>query len=177
LTPHWVACCILQGAGLPEDARVSGGQLRARQVRLWPAPAESDQRLSGDKAICYDFLNVCLQPRDGPHEGQWCANWNIQYCITHIRLTVFFWDYPGKPVPERQNQSGFYWSKTRWGGSVAEWLACWTQAQMGLGSDRSRDAVGSWANCSHPLCLCSPSNEIGSSPLKGCNGNCGPGRK
>ena len=25
---------------------------------------------------------------------------------------------------------------------VAEWLACWTQAQKGLGSNRSRDAVG-----------------------------------
>jgi len=31
---------------------------------------------------------------------------------------------------------------TRMGGSVAEWLACWTQAQKGLGSNRSRDAVG-----------------------------------
>ena len=29
-----------------------------------------------------------------------------------------------------------------YGGSVAEWLACWTQAQKGLGSNRSRDAVG-----------------------------------
>jgi len=29
------------------------------------------------------------------------------------------------------------------GGSVAEWLACWTQAQKGLGSNRSRDAIGS----------------------------------
>ena len=27
------------------------------------------------------------------------------------------------------------------GGSVAKWLACWTQAQKGLGSNRSRDAV------------------------------------
>jgi len=27
------------------------------------------------------------------------------------------------------------------GGSVAEWLACWTQAQQGLGTNRSRDAV------------------------------------
>jgi len=27
------------------------------------------------------------------------------------------------------------------GGSVAEWLACWTQAQKGSGSNRSRDAV------------------------------------
>jgi len=28
------------------------------------------------------------------------------------------------------------------GGSVAEWLACLTQAQKGPGSNRSRDAVG-----------------------------------
>jgi len=28
------------------------------------------------------------------------------------------------------------------GGSVAEWIACWTQAQRGPGSNRSRDAVG-----------------------------------
>jgi len=28
------------------------------------------------------------------------------------------------------------------GGSVAEWLACRTQAQKGPGSNRSRDAVG-----------------------------------
>ena len=28
------------------------------------------------------------------------------------------------------------------GGSVAERLACWTQEQKGLGSNRSRDAVG-----------------------------------
>ena len=28
------------------------------------------------------------------------------------------------------------------GGSVAEWLACWTQAQQGPGSNRSQDAVG-----------------------------------
>ena len=27
-------------------------------------------------------------------------------------------------------------------GSVAEWLACWTQAQKGLGSNRSHNAVG-----------------------------------
>jgi len=28
------------------------------------------------------------------------------------------------------------------GGSVDEWLACWTQAQKDPGSNRSRDAVG-----------------------------------
>jgi len=33
-------------------------------------------------------------------------------------------------------------SLTYLGGSVAEWLACWTQAQKGLRSNRNRDAVG-----------------------------------
>jgi len=28
------------------------------------------------------------------------------------------------------------------GGWLSEWLACWTQAQKGPGSNRSRDAVG-----------------------------------
>ena len=28
------------------------------------------------------------------------------------------------------------------GGSVAEWLACWTQVQKGPGSNRSRNDVG-----------------------------------
>jgi len=29
-----------------------------------------------------------------------------------------------------------------WSGSIAEWLACWTQAQKGPGSNRSRDTFG-----------------------------------
>ena len=32
--------------------------------------------------------------------------------------------------------------RASWGGSVAEWLACWTQEQNGPRSNRSRDAVG-----------------------------------
>jgi len=35
-----------------------------------------------------------------------------------------------------------YIRATLMGGSVAEWLACWTQAQKGPGTNRSRDAVG-----------------------------------
>ena len=34
-----------------------------------------------------------------------------------------------------------FWKYSTSGGSVAEWFACWTQAQKGLGSNRSRDAV------------------------------------
>ena len=29
-------------------------------------------------------------------------------------VTLFVRDYPGEPVPERENQSGFYWSKRQW---------------------------------------------------------------
>jgi len=37
--------------------------------------------------------------------------------------------------------------------------------------------LGKLFTTSHPSCLCSPSSEIGSSPLKGCEGNCRPGGK
>ena len=33
---------------------------------------------------------------------------------THTRLTALFRDHPGEPVPERWNQSWFYWSKRQW---------------------------------------------------------------
>ena len=56
--------------------------------------------------------------------------------------------------------------------SVAEWLACWSQAQKGPGS-----VAATLSGNSHTLCLCSPNSKIGSSPLKGCGGNCGPGGK
>ena len=39
-------------------------------------------------------------------------------------------------------QSFFNFSRVKQGKSVAEWLACWTQAQKGLGSNCSCDAVG-----------------------------------
>ena len=64
------------------------------------------------------------------------------------------------------------------GGSVAEWLACWTQAQKAW--VQIAVATLSYANCSYPLCLRSPSSKIGSygsSPLKGCGGNYRPGGK
>jgi len=42
---------------------------------------------------------------------------------THTRLTAFFQDYLGKPVPERKNRSGFYWSN-RLSGSGISWAIC-----------------------------------------------------
>ena len=37
---------------------------------------------------------------------------------THTRLTALCLGLPGGPVPERKNQSGFYWSKRQW---MAQW--------------------------------------------------------
>jgi len=42
-------------------------------------------------------------------------------------------------VKESQSMTG---DNVDAGGSVAEWLACWTQAQKGPGSNRSSNAVG-----------------------------------
>jgi len=47
----------------------------------------------------------------------------------------------------------------------------------GFKSQSRRCQVTVLANCSHPLCLCSPSSEIGSIPLNGCEGNCRPDGK
>ena len=55
---------------------------------------------------------------------------------------------PSKPAkygtPVLRNPVPFYSavSTRETGGSVAEWSACWTRAQKGPGSSRSRDAVG-----------------------------------
>ena len=67
---------------------------------------------------------------------------------------------------------------TRVHGSAAEWLACWTQAQKGLGSNHTRDvSSNSLRQTVHTHRACSPSSKTGSSPLKGCEGSCRPGGK
>ena len=43
--------------------------------------------------------------------------------VLHTRLMALSRDYPGEPVPERKNQSGFYWSK-RVSGSGISWAIC-----------------------------------------------------
>jgi len=59
--------------------------------------------------------------------------------INYIVLRV----YMNRKVSATINRNCFPKMKNvSYGGSVAEWLACWTQAQKGLGSKRIRDAVG-----------------------------------
>jgi len=54
---------------------------------------------------------------------------------------------PGGPLHPRTqpvaiSRTTFIIRRVQTSGSVAEWLACWTQAQKGQGSNCSRDAVG-----------------------------------
>jgi len=46
------------------------------------------------------------------------------------------------PIPTQEYHDGRHSASVPNPGSVAEWLACWTEAQKGPGSNRSRDAVG-----------------------------------
>ena len=57
--------------------------------------------------------------------------------ITRHWIVIIF----GKNVYRKWESERLYNFPPRLGGSVAEWLACWTEAQKGLGSNRSRDAV------------------------------------
>jgi len=50
---------------------------------------------------------------------------------------------PDRAWPDRSRRTRTFARRhLHLGGSVAEWSACWTQAQKGPGSNRSRDAVG-----------------------------------
>jgi len=65
------------------------------------------------------------------------------------------------------------------GGAVAEWLACWTQAQKaGVQIAAAMLSGNSLGQTVHTYCApVHQAAKIGSSPLEGCGGNCRPGRK
>ena len=70
----------------------------------------------------------------------------MPYRITQCYLQPTEVKFPPLPQPklvlDLATPEGCKAELTWVGGSVAEWLACWTQAQKGLSSNRSRDAVG-----------------------------------
>ena len=62
---------------------------------------------------------------------------------TAVKCSGRVWHAAGIPAARRALLRRFVELSICLGGSVAEWLACWTQAQKGPGSsNRSRDAVG-----------------------------------
>jgi len=62
-------------------------------------------------------------------------------------------------------------------GAVAEWLVSWTQAQKARVQIAATTLLGNSLRQTAHTHRASPSSKIGSSPLKGCGGNCRPGGK
>ena len=73
-------------------------------------------------------------------------NQQIQYLKFFLYLASFRYTIKPRKLFHSSTYSEFYYQpitfQTATSGSVAEWLACLTQAQKGPGSNRSRDAVG-----------------------------------
>ena len=85
--------------------------------------------------------------------------------------------HPYSPRVQRINNSESQKGVVRWPCGLRAGLRrrrAWVQ--VAAASPR-RCLVTVLRKLSHPSCLCSPSSETGSSPLKGCEGNCGPGGK
>ena len=61
-------------------------------------------------------------------------------------------------------------------GLVAGWLACWTQVQKGLGSNRSHDSFRETVH-THHASVHQGAELVAALLSKGCEGNCGPGGK
>jgi len=81
----------------------------------------------GHKTTAADRLVVAVKdnPNDLASSRSRTINHSLSLLYVSLGLSAFF--YPSPSIG---------------GGSVAEWLACWIQAQKGLGSNRSRDVVG-----------------------------------
>jgi len=89
-------------------------------------------------ALCCGLWRHCAERRERVdsrrrHTAQLCVSADHWHSVgRQAKLSVI------RDVQMLQFKHGH----TQHGGSVAERLACWTQAQKGPGSNRSRDAVG-----------------------------------
>ena len=85
----------------------------------------ADNPITMDCGVIHKPQHSCIY-----HSGTSC--WHTAICASEMDTLNNSCDVPcPKFQPVHDNM----------GGSVAEWLACWTQAQKGLGSNRRRDAV------------------------------------
>ena len=73
--------------------------------RLWHQPlTATDHRLQSRQRLWGALSLYCAS-------WHWCKHTHTH---THPFNGPFFRDYPGELVPERQDQSWFYWSKIQW---------------------------------------------------------------
>ena len=89
-------------------------------------------------SLVQDLVNVSLSISLVTLNLRFVGLWSYITSYTTTAVTVHI-DYK---LPNSVLRVFFVCSTKLSGGSVAEWLACWTQAQKGPGSNRSRDAVG-----------------------------------
>ena len=92
---------------------LSGGMVVSCSTKLPPTPVF----IAGSRWVTAVGLFSCSlqttqQQTPLPVQYSRISSKNAEY--THTRLTALFRDYPGEPVPERQSQCGFYWSKRQW---------------------------------------------------------------
>jgi len=78
-------------------------------------------------------------------------------------------------MSRRLRQKKSYSTDIRWFGSRVVTVLDLGAEGPGFKSKSRLSGNSLSLNCSHPWCFCSPSSKIGSSPLKGCEGNCRPG--
>jgi len=79
---------------------------------------------------------LCYVPKQTPvHRVE------VRWCRPRSRQPMNAVGGGGRPTNLAHKQHLLHSTHYR-GGSVAEWLACWTQAQKGPGSNCSRDTVG-----------------------------------
>ena len=83
----------------------------------------------------------------------------------------------GQATPRRKYILNHVPINCRWLGSRVVSVLDSGAEGPGFKSQSRRCRVTVLGKLFNPLCLCSPSSKIGSSPLKGCGGNCGPGGK
>ena len=107
----------------------------AADITIYDADAAAVPRVCGQPvSLARSFTALterCREPTIARHNSAAAR----QYCGA-------CWSPVMDAADIQHNLATFNPLHARRGGSVAEWLACWIQAQEGPGSNRSRDAVG-----------------------------------
>jgi len=118
-------------------------------LTVWPCKLQAGTSDSAFGCLCCESINlaqlllITLSSVDQfkIHSSHYSAGkCKVRYlCHGNMALYKFFLYYY---IKQRRSMVAVRIMQCHMGGSVAEWLACWTQMQKGLGSNLSRDAVG-----------------------------------
>jgi len=129
------------GGGAGGDVGGRGFYVISESLSASPEMYELQCRSADDRRQCVDRIRAateqCPQPHD--HGTTRPTATQVAWCVC---LSVCSTATEHYPSPSDDQSPTVCLTKCANCKSVAEWLACWTQAQEGPGSNRSRDAVG-----------------------------------